>query len=149
MTEKLFGHFIVIPSRDRLQRIINDFEELTGLPNICGAIDKTHIPLAECPCMKITLAAIDFFNKKKFYSIVLQKVYNSKKIFWNVCTSQRGGVYDGGKFKVFNLYQNLRNWEILQDPLVVVGGMRCTSYLIANSTYPIRCYLIKKLESSK
>ena len=52
--EKLFSHYIVIPSGDHLHRIINDFEELTGLLNICGAIDGTHIPLAERPSKRIT-----------------------------------------------------------------------------------------------
>ena len=79
--EKLSSHYITIPSGDHLQRIINDFEELTGLFNICKAIDGTHIPLLEHPCKIITLAPSDFFNKKKFHSIVLQGVRNSKKIF--------------------------------------------------------------------
>ena len=83
--EKLFSQYIAIPSGDRLYMIINDFEELTGLPNICGAIDGTHIPLAERPSKRINLAESDFYNRKKFHSIVLQRVSDSKKIFWNVC----------------------------------------------------------------
>ena len=30
-----------------------------------------------------------------------------------------------------NLYRQLKDWKILQDPLVKVGGMRCTPYVIA------------------
>ena len=93
--------------------IINDFEELTGLLNICGAIDGTHIPLAERPSKRITLAENDFYNRKKYHSIVLQGVCDSKKIFWNVCAGQPGGVHDGGQFKLSNLYRQLRNREIL------------------------------------
>ena len=77
----IFSHYIVIPSGDHLQGIINDFEELTGLPNICGAIDGTHIPLAERPSKRITLAKSDFYNRKKYHSIILQGVCDSKKIF--------------------------------------------------------------------
>ena len=83
--EKLFSYYIVIPSGDHLQGIINDFEELTGLLNICGAIDGIHIPLVECPSKRITLAESDFYNRKKFHSIVLQGVCDLKMIFWNVC----------------------------------------------------------------
>ena len=79
--EKLFSHYIAIPSEDHLQGIINDFEKLTSLPNICGAIDRTHIPLAERPSKRITLAAIDFYNKKKFYSIVLQGALQFQEVF--------------------------------------------------------------------
>ena len=101
-------------------QIINDFEELTSLLNICGAIDGTHIPLAEHPSKTITLVESDFYNRKKFHSIVLQGVCDSKKIFWNVCTKQLYGVHDSGQFKLSNVYRHLRNREILQDPLVVV-----------------------------
>ena len=52
-------------------------------------------------------------------------------------------MHDGGQFKLSSVYQQLKNREILQDPLVVVGGMRCTPYLIADSAYPICPYLIK------
>jgi len=79
--DKLFSKYISIPSGDYLLGIISDFESLTQLPNICGAIDGTHIPLAEIPNRRVTLAASDFFNRKKFHSIVLQGVCDSEKIF--------------------------------------------------------------------
>ncbi len=40
-----------------------------------------------------------------------------------------------------NLYRDLRNHDILQEPIVEVSGMKCTPYLIANSTFPIHIYL--------
>ena len=49
-------------------------------------------------------------------------------------------MHDDGQFKLSSLYRQLRNWEILQNPLVVVGGMRCTPYLIVDSAYPIYPY---------
>jgi hypothetical protein len=52
-----------------LQAIIEDFRDITGLPNICGAIDGTHIPLADRPNRRVTLAASDFSIRKN--SIVL------------------------------------------------------------------------------
>ena len=41
----LFFHFIHTPHGDRLQNIIESFRDITGLPNIAGAIDGTHISL--------------------------------------------------------------------------------------------------------
>jgi hypothetical protein len=78
---KLFSTCISIPSGDRLQAIIEDFRDITGLSNICGAIDGTHIPLADHPNRRVTLAASDFFNKKKFHSIVLPGICDANKIF--------------------------------------------------------------------
>ena len=141
--EKLFSHYIAISSGDRLHRIINDFEKLTNLLNICGAIDGTYILLVERPSKRIILAESDFYYRKKFHSIILQGFCNSKKIFWNVCVGQPCGMHDGEQFKLSSLYRQLRYQEILQDPLVVVGGMRCTPYLIADSAFPICPYLMK------
>jgi hypothetical protein len=45
--------------------MIQEFHELTSLPNICGSIDGTHIPSANLPSKKVTLAQSDFFNIKQ------------------------------------------------------------------------------------
>ena len=60
-----------------------------------------------------------------------------------MCAGQPGGVHDGGQFKVSSLYKDLRKREILQEPVVLVGGIMCTPYLIGDAAYPIRTYLIK------
>jgi len=58
--DKLFDKYIKIPTGDHLLHIIQQFEDLTGLPNICGAIDGTHIPLAERPNRRYNIATIDY-----------------------------------------------------------------------------------------
>jgi hypothetical protein len=68
---KLFSKYINIPLGQRLKDIIVHFENLTGILNICGAINGTHIPLVNLPSKKVTLAINDFFNKKKFHNNVL------------------------------------------------------------------------------
>jgi len=57
--------------KNNLLSIILDFKETTSLLNIYGAIDETHIPLLESPNRKVTLTASNFYNRKKFNSIVL------------------------------------------------------------------------------
>jgi hypothetical protein len=42
--DKLFDKYIKNPIRDGLLHIVQQFEDLTSLPNICGAIDGTQIP---------------------------------------------------------------------------------------------------------
>ena len=44
--KKLYSHFISVPQGKRLILIITHFENLTGLENMCGAIDGTHIRFA-------------------------------------------------------------------------------------------------------
>lgn len=69
------------------------------------------------------------------------------KQFWNVCAKQPMGVHDGGQFKVFSLYRQLRDWEFLQELVLLVRGVKCTPYIISDSSYPIWAYLQKKLEN--
>jgi hypothetical protein len=42
--KKLFNKYISILSGQCLKHIIARFENFTSKPNICGAIDGTHIP---------------------------------------------------------------------------------------------------------
>jgi hypothetical protein len=67
--DKLFNKYISILLGQYLKDIITRFENLIGIPNICGVIDGTHIPLADFPSKKITLAIGDFLIGKS--SIVL------------------------------------------------------------------------------
>jgi len=75
---KLFSKYISIPSSDHLQKIIDHFHEIASLPNICGAIDGTHISLASLPNERVTFV-VDFFNKKTIHSIVMQVICNVNK----------------------------------------------------------------------
>jgi hypothetical protein len=84
----LFFQFIHTPSSDRLQSIIEKFEEITGSPNIAGAIDGTHIPLSARPSRRYTPMSQDFYNRKHSHSIVLQAVCDTNRMFWNICAER-------------------------------------------------------------
>jgi hypothetical protein len=60
--DKLFDKYTNILTRDHLLHIIQQFEDFTCLPNICGAIDGTHIPLVERPNRRYIIATIDYYN---------------------------------------------------------------------------------------
>jgi hypothetical protein len=55
------------------------------LPNICGAIGGTHIPLAERQNKRYIIAMLDYYNQKKFHSIIVQAIGDVEHIFCNVC----------------------------------------------------------------
>ncbi len=69
--DKLFSKYINIPSNQCLKDIIVRFENLIGISNICGTIDEIHILLKNLRRKRITFVVVDFFNRKKFNSIVL------------------------------------------------------------------------------
>jgi hypothetical protein len=76
---KLFDKYTKTLTEDHLLHIIQQFEDLTSLPNICGAIDGTHIPLGERPNRKYTIIVVDYYNQKKFHNIVLQATCDTHK----------------------------------------------------------------------
>jgi hypothetical protein len=67
----IYAKYISNPTKERLQNIINKFHAKTGLPNICGAIDGTHVLLVHRASTKVTLAYSDYYNRKKRNSIVV------------------------------------------------------------------------------
>ena len=90
----LFGVYIHAPRGHRVMDTIRKFRDLTGLPNVVGAIDGTHIPLSTRPQRGLTPMPCDFFNRKKFYSVLLQAVCDAEGFFWNVFAKQPSGVHD-------------------------------------------------------
>ena len=69
---KLFSKFIQVPTGARLDGIIQGFKDLTGLPNMCGAIHGSHIRLWKKPNLDQTLA--DYWNRHDHHSMLLQAV---------------------------------------------------------------------------
>jgi hypothetical protein len=141
--DKLFNKYISIPSNQHLKNIIACFKDLTSIPHICGAIDGTHIPLVDFPSKKVTLIVGDFFNRKKFYNIMLQVLCDVDKIFWNIFVGQPRRLHDGGEFKRYNLYAQLRSREIFQESIIIIQGMKCTPFLI-NDVILSNLYLLAK-----
>ena len=90
--DKLLKTYISLHSGARLVNIIADFHNITGLPNMCGAIDGTHCKLNRKPPQSFTPG--DYWCRHDIYSIPLQGVCDSEKIFWDVCVRAPGGTHD-------------------------------------------------------
>ena len=139
----LFGRYIHAPIGQRLTDTIRKFREKTGLPNVVGTIDGTHILLSSKPQRSLTPMSCDFFNNKKFHSVLLQVVYDSERFFWNVCVRQPGGVHDAAQFAWSRIYTQLRRRDILSKLVLEIGGIEVRPYLRGDSAYHSRPYLLK------
>ena len=64
---KLFTKYVKVSSGDMLMEVVNGFEELWGFPQAAGVIDGTHIPI-----IRPEESASDYYNRKEFYSIIMQ-----------------------------------------------------------------------------
>jgi hypothetical protein len=79
--DKLFFVYVHIPTRNWLFNIIEQLCDITGLQQIYGVIDGTHIPLTVNPNKQITSFVANFYNRKHFHSIVLQTMCDYDMFF--------------------------------------------------------------------
>ena len=86
-----------------------------------------------------------FLIGKKIHSVLLQVVCNSERFFWNVCAEQLGGVHDVAQFAWSGLYTQLQRRDTLSESVWEIGGVEVRPYLLDDSAYLSRPYLLKIL----
>lgn len=103
----------------------DQFSEKSQLQNVIGAIDGCHIQI-KAPKHQPHA----YFNRKKFYSIVLLGCCNSKMEFNYVWTGNPGSTHDATVLRSSDLFQN-SDVKIPAD-----------FYLLGDSAFPILDWLI-------
>ena len=79
---KKASHYIYMPKKEEILREFEDFEQVSYLPRVIGAIDGSHICIvapSEDECA--------YVNRKRYHSINIQAVCNCKSYF-SRCDSQ-------------------------------------------------------------
>ena len=79
IVDKLTPLYIKMPTGNELKDMIACFEERFGFPSCGGALDGCHIPIS-APVEHHT----DFYNRKGWYSIILQGLVDHRYCFINV-----------------------------------------------------------------
>ena len=83
------------PTGRELQKIIESFEHICGLPQVAGAIDGTHIEITaptDCP--------EDYVNRKGYHSLQVQALVNSSIRFTDIFAEYPGSVHDTRVFRI-------------------------------------------------
>ncbi|MCO5592765.1 hypothetical protein L7F22_046768 [Adiantum nelumboides] len=132
---------IVVLSGARLAQIITDFEAITGLRNMCGAIDGTHIKLVRKPVVDFPA---QYVSRHGFHSILLQDIVNFKKLFWNVVCNAPGRSHVSNVFKSSQIYRDMKSCEILSEPLIELNHLSIKPYLVGDSVYKPTSFLTFK-----
>ncbi|XP_046408526.1 protein ANTAGONIST OF LIKE HETEROCHROMATIN PROTEIN 1-like [Ischnura elegans] len=77
------------PRGNRIAAVEQGFEDLRGIRGCIGAIDGTHIAIK-----KPLENAMDYCNRKKFFSIILQGIVDNNMRFTNVVCGEPGSLHD-------------------------------------------------------
>jgi hypothetical protein len=137
----LLHRHIFLPTGATLTRIIADFKSTTGLDNMCGAIDGSHIKLYRKP--KAALVPDEYWCRHDFHSILLQAICDDRRIFWDVCARLPGGSHDATHLRASSIWQKLREKSVLQGPIVRVGDKDVKPYIVGDSAYPLQAQILK------
>lgn len=99
------------------QTIASDFSEVWNFPNCIGAIDGKHCSI-QCPVN----TGSEYFNYKKFFSIVLMGVCDANYRFIYVDVGTSGRWSDGGTFEQCSLNKSMVDGALnLPDPTDLPG----------------------------
>ncbi|XP_054779046.1 protein ANTAGONIST OF LIKE HETEROCHROMATIN PROTEIN 1 [Prosopis cineraria] len=141
LATKLYPEFIKIPvSRRRLVETTQAFEELTSLPNMCGAIDTSPVKLHSLPNdQKIPTS---YRCRYGYPSVLLQVVADHKKIFWDVCVKAPGGADDATHFRDSYLYNRLTSGDVVWDKVISVRAHPVRPYIVGDWCYPLLPFLL-------
>ena len=77
LSTKLLSRYVHFPEGTRLHEVVDGFEVCWGFPQVAGAIDGTHIPI-----IRPQDNPSDYYNRKGFYSVVMQAVVDSVGCSW-------------------------------------------------------------------
>ncbi|XP_020220285.1 protein ALP1-like isoform X2 [Cajanus cajan] len=128
----LMPKFLNWPSEEKMKRVKEDFESISGIQNIGGSMYTTHIPII---APKISVSA--YFNKrhternqKTSYSITVQGVVDSKGVFSDVCIGWPGSMADDKILEKSALYERASR-----------GSLRDV-WIVGNSGHPLMDWVL-------
>lgn len=91
-----------------------------------------HIPVTP-PALNHT----DYYNRKGWYSVVLQAVVDHEYLFRDVYVGWPGSVHDARVLANSSLYKKATNKKILCGDNIVIGGVNVPVFLVGDSAYPL------------
>ena len=131
--------YISFPLGDALVNVVNGFEGRWGYPQCDGAIDGSHISISAA-----TESHTDYYNRKGWYSIVIQAVVDHQYIFRHICVGWAGSVHDAQILVNSSIYRRITEDKILQEVgFRTICGKKISVHIIGDSAYPMDTWLIK------
>ena len=112
------------PTAEERQEMRELYEASHGFPGVVGMIDGTHITI-RMPAER----GIDYYNRKEYYSVVLQVVVREDMRFTDVYAGWPGKVHDARVFR--------------QSHISVSGPALCgDDHILGDSAYPNLPFLL-------
>ena len=134
----LMGTYIKFPTGDALRALVNGFENKWGFPQCVGSIDGSHIPISAPE-----LSHTDYYNRKGWYSMIVQAVVDHEYIFRDICVGRPGSVHDARVFVNSSIYKKITEGVLDGEGCRIILGKQIPLCLVGDSAYPIQTWLMK------
>lgn len=128
----LMPKYLRWPDNDVLSKIKDDYESISGIPNVVGSMYTTHIPII---APKNSVAA--YFNRrhternqKTSYSITVQGVVDANGVFTDVCIGYPGSMPDDQVLEKSTLFQRAN------------AGFYNGVWIVGGSGYPLMDWVL-------
>ncbi|KAM3849816.1 uncharacterized protein ACN63O_020435 [Diretmus argenteus] len=131
-------NFIKPPSGAELRAIMQAFRDKWHFPQVARAIDGTHIGI-KAPSDTPT----DYYNRKGFFSVLMQGVVDHRMMFWDVNIGYSGKVHDARVFVNSSLYRRGQAGTLLPGWTETFEGVDVPLVLLGDSAYPLLPWLMK------
>ena len=103
-----------------------------------GAIDGSHVPVTP-PALNHT----DYYNRKGWYSVLIQAVVDHKYLFRDICVGWPGSVHDARVLVNSAVYKKASRRELMSGNAIRLNGTDVPLFLVGDSAYPLCEWLMK------
>lgn len=130
--------YVQIPQGDLLKEIVEGFEVCWGFPQTARAIDGTHITI-----IRPLNSASDYYNRKCFYSVIVQALVDHRGHFMDVYIGWPGKVHDARVFVNSTLYRKGNSGKLFPDWKKDLCGIQVPLVILGDPAYPALPWLMK------
>ena len=130
--------YIQFPTGEMLSDVVEGFYQSFNFPQCAGAIDGSHIPVTP-----LALNHTDYYNRKGWYSVVLQAVVDHRYLFRDINIGWPGSVHDARVLVNSSLFEKAENELLLIGQEREIEGCTIPVFLIGGSAYPLLKWLLK------
>ena len=138
IVDVLLAKYIKMPTGNEAMEIVRGFEERWGFPQCFGAVDGSHIPI-----LAPSNNAKDYYNRKGFYSIVLQALVDHQYRFLNVHIGWPGSVHDSRILTNSEVFAKGEAGTLTPNSIRTLSGVPVPVVILGDPAYPLLPWLIK------
>ena len=138
IAKQLLPKYVRVPNHDRLREIVDGFCLRWGFPQTLGAIDGTHIPI-----IKPLDSAADYYNRKGYYSVLMQALVDFRGRFMNVNIGWPGKVHDARVLLNSSLYKDANDGKLFPNWTAKMGSVDVPLVILGDPAYPLLPWLMR------